>query len=70
MNAFETWLLNQDRAAAIDHMVACLRDGGELAWHLMTKINGEKWSCKPEDMPAYINATLDKLAESPPDEGA
>jgi hypothetical protein len=60
VSAFEKYLLSLPRHEAVFHMVECLSSGGEMAWDLMNKINGD-WKCRPEDLPALICETLDTL---------
>lgn len=66
MNAFESWLLKQNRITAITHVIECLRSGGEQAWELMERVNGPDWSCPPTELPKTVNDTLNALKELEP----
>lgn len=64
MNAFRSYLL-RDKQNGCQHLYDCLRSGGEMAFALIEIYNGKGWKCKPEDIPALIVSTWEKLEADP-----
>lgn len=64
MGAFEKYLLSIPRGEAVAHVIVCLASGGEMAWDLIARFNGENWKCPPAELKGLIAKTLDQLEAS------
>lgn len=65
MSAFKRYLFSLPNHAATIHILECLWGGGQdsEAWEVMEEMYGPDWSCKPQEMPQYVEAGLRKLRE-------
>ncbi len=65
MNAFERYLLTLPKEHAAAHIVECLIQGesDNLAWRLMSRFNGDRWNCMPDQLEALVLKTLKKLKQ-------
>lgn len=64
MNAFIRYLSSLTQREAEDHIIECLRYGGEfsLAWELMSQAYGPDWRCPPEQLRVYVATMLNRLS--------
>jgi hypothetical protein len=63
-SAFTHYLLSQPKEDAIRHVIQCLKSKkiDNQAWDMMASVNGENWSCGPEQLPDLIAFTLKILS--------
>ena len=63
LTAFEKYLISLPNYEATLYLIHCLKNGepDNQAWALMAEFNGEKWSCKPEDLPKFVSKTIMSL---------
>ena len=70
MTAFEKYLL-EDKTRAVEHLLSCLMSEGpaEMAWELIARFKGEKWSCRPGEIRPFLGEVWESLKAESQKEG-